>query len=65
MFLDIVGRRAGLSQNGGTDDTKEGDVHEEVGSVSYDWGIIERERTSAEEHEFDRLRAWMNSLDMY
>ena len=41
MFLDIVGR-AGRSQNGGTDDTKEGDVHEEVGSVSYDWGIIER-----------------------
>ena len=40
MFLDIVGR-AGRSQNGGTDDTKEGDVHEEVGSVSHDWGIIE------------------------
>ena len=29
--LDMVGR----SQNGGTDDTKEGDVHEGVGSVRY------------------------------
>ena len=40
-------------------------MHEEVGSVSHDWGIIEEERTSANGHKFDRLRGWMNSLDMY
>ena len=50
-----------VAQNGGTDDTKEGDVHEEVGSVRH----LRRERTSANGHEFDRLRGWMNSLDMY
>ena len=47
MFLDMVGR-AGRSQNGGTDDTKEGDVHERVGSVSHDWGIIEERANQRE-----------------
>ncbi len=47
MFLDMVGR-AGRSQNGGTDDTKEGDVHERVGSASHDWGIIEERANQRE-----------------
>ena len=51
MFLDMVGR-AGRSQNGGTDDTKEGDVHEEVGSVRYDWGIL---REGANQREQARV----------
>ena len=29
-------------------------MHEEMGSVSYDWGIIKRERNRVEEQEFNR-----------
>ena len=47
MFLDMVGR-AGRSQNGGTDDTKEGDVHEKwVASVTT--GVLLKEGANQRE----------------
>ena len=48
MFLDMVGR-ADRSQNGGTDDTGGGNMHEESVSVSHDWVLLRGEG-------FDRLR---------